>query len=63
MQCKLKHDSCRSTEIFLFAGQSLSYRTERASKQSILDMIDGWFSEHKYTTMNHIRKYPEYRPA
>lgn len=59
MQCEIKHDSCHSTEKFIFAGQNLGYRTENATEQSVTGRINSWFSEHKDTTMNDIRKYTQ----
>ncbi|XP_065077170.1 antigen 5 like allergen Cul n 1-like [Ochlerotatus camptorhynchus] len=61
MQCEMKHDECRSTARFKYAGQNLarSWTSGPLKKhnENIRVGILGWFSEHKDASMKFIRKY------
>lgn len=57
MQCKMEHDSCRSTEQLYFAGQNLGISTVIDDQQFVNQTITNWFAESQFTTMNDIRQF------
>uniref|UniRef100_T1E2V6 Putative salivary ag5 protein n=1 Tax=Psorophora albipes TaxID=869069 RepID=T1E2V6_9DIPT len=60
-QCEMKHDECRSTARFKYAGQNLARRwlNQRLPhyNDNIKTSIMGWFNEHKDASMQYIRSY------
>lgn len=60
--CVYKHDGCRATKTFRFAGQNIaSYPYQEATPdliQILAATVDLWFSEYNVTTMADIRKNP-----
>ncbi|XP_055611439.1 antigen 5 like allergen Cul n 1-like [Uranotaenia lowii] len=60
-QCDTKHDQCRSTERFKYAGQNigLSWNSRRlANYGSLLKrIVKKWFFEHKDASMEYINSF------
>ncbi|KAM7348616.1 venom allergen-1-like [Cochliomyia hominivorax] len=60
-QCRLKHDQCRNTNEFKFAGQNLAASSWRGMKRAITNVIESqiqmWFNEYKDGSMSIIKKY------
>uniref|UniRef100_A0A1I8PPD0 SCP domain-containing protein n=1 Tax=Stomoxys calcitrans TaxID=35570 RepID=A0A1I8PPD0_STOCA len=62
LQCDLKHDKCRRTPTHPYVGQnlaSLTWNTKELSIEEILTLlVDYWYKEHQYITMDHIKYFP-----
>ncbi|XP_005179141.1 antigen 5 like allergen Cul n 1 [Musca domestica] len=60
-QCEAKHDLCRNTDEFNFAGQNIAVRyfwnNQFDAGLTALDQIDQWFDEYKLASMKDIREY------
>ncbi|XP_034114677.1 antigen 5 like allergen Cul n 1-like [Drosophila albomicans] len=61
--CQMKHDGCRNTDAFQWAGQNL-YRGSSTGPlnktASLIQSVDMWYSEVKYTEQSYIDAYPGY---
>lgn len=58
-QCQMRHDQCRNTDKFKYAGQNLAYiggGTE-PNQVRIKTLIKVWFDEYKNASMDFIDKY------
>lgn len=60
MQCKMKHDECRSTKNFKYAGQNLAYRANSGAfeetENSLEKSIQGWYDEVNDAAQSDIDK-------
>lgn len=58
LQCQMRHDQCRSTSQFNFAGQNLAMRQTSAAtidvNESIRLSIDMWGSQHVHVRVSDI---------
>lgn len=59
--CVFKHDSCRATKKYPYAGQNLARRYNNIDYEdkdiAIEEMITKWFSENKDADMSYIKSY------
>lgn len=59
-QCKMKHDLCRSTKIYKYAGQNLAYRANSGDFESLNTLIEkvikGWYDEVKNAEKSDIER-------
>lgn len=59
-QCKMKHDSCRSTSEFKHAGQNLAYRANSGAFEHVEPLIEnvvkGWFKEVSHAALPDMEK-------
>lgn len=58
-QCEMRHDKCRNTHKFKYAGQNLAYMSGRAGKNSnrIKRLVRMWFNEYKNASETFIDRY------
>ncbi|XP_037938014.1 antigen 5 like allergen Cul n 1-like [Teleopsis dalmanni] len=60
-QCVMKHDQCRSTNSFKYAGQNLAnsawYGTTKTVRSLAMQHIQMWFDEYKDASMSYINSY------
>ncbi|XP_034114666.1 antigen 5 like allergen Cul n 1-like [Drosophila albomicans] len=59
--CQMKHDGCRNTDAFQWAGQNLAWigSTGPLNKTaSLIQSVDMWYSEVKDTEQSYIDAYP-----
>lgn len=60
--CDFKHDKCRNTAVYSFAGQNLAisyfYGMTKTIESLIMEGIAGWWNEFKDTTQAQLDKYP-----
>ena len=49
-QCEMKHDACRNTDKFQFAGQNLDYRSKTGTYENVQSFLENsikdWYDEH-----------------
>lgn len=58
-QCQMKHDKCRNTEKFQFAGQNLAIRSTTGflPTEMIIDRtLMSWFNEYKKANFDNIQE-------
>jgi hypothetical protein len=59
-QCKMKHDLCRSTKDYKYAGQNLAYRANSGEFETlnllIEKVIKGWYDEVENAAPSDIEK-------
>jgi Cysteine-rich secretory protein family len=59
-QCEMKHDECRNTKDFKFAGQNLCTRKKSKEFENLEGSIDNcittWFNEKEFATQDDIKK-------
>lgn len=59
--CEFKHDKCRSTDDFKYAGQNLAIvgqsKGYKPFRDAYEDLHTKWFLEHQHCDMKNIRKY------
>lgn len=57
-QCELKHDSCRNTNKFQYAGQNLDFRSKTGSYENVQSFLENsikdWYDEHLYADQSVI---------
>lgn len=60
-QCIMKHDQCRNTNQFKYAGQNLAVSSWKGMQRTVANVIDShiqmWFDEYKDCSMTYINKY------
>ncbi|XP_058120667.1 venom allergen 3-like [Anopheles coustani] len=60
--CDYKHDQCRNTAVYSYAGQNLAisyfYGMTKTVETLITEGIASWWSEYKDTTQGQLDKYP-----
>uniref|UniRef100_A0A182TT73 Venom allergen-1 n=1 Tax=Anopheles melas TaxID=34690 RepID=A0A182TT73_9DIPT len=60
--CTYKHDRCRNTAVFAYAGQNLAltqfYGMTMTIAQLVTSGISSWWSEYNVTTLDQINGYP-----
>ncbi|ALC49419.1 Ag5r [Drosophila busckii] len=59
--CEMKHDKCRKTDAFDYAGQNLAWMGWFAPLNATAEVIRGvdmWYAEVKDTKQSHIDAYP-----
>lgn len=65
-QCVMRHDQCRNTDAFRWAGQNLHTIWSSSNFTNIdtvtRNLIQSWFSEHVDTTLAHIDQFPSTSP-
>lgn len=62
MQCTMKHDKCRNTPEYKYAGQNLATSGMIGmwnATEKIERMIKMWYSEYNVTSIDDIKKYPK----
>ncbi|XP_075157843.1 antigen 5 like allergen Cul n 1-like [Haematobia irritans] len=60
-QCEMKHDACRNTKYFKFAGQNvarLAFRRKPNKRHLITKAINMWYNELSNSNMAHINSFP-----
>lgn len=59
-QCQMRHDSCRGTGAYKYAGQNLCTRKKSNEFENVETSIDNcismWFDEKAYASMNDINR-------
>lgn len=62
LQCYMAHDKCRRTPNYPYVGQNLAYlkwsHYDFELEEVLLFLIEYWFEEKKYMTMNDIKTMP-----
>ncbi|XP_061392084.1 antigen 5 like allergen Cul n 1-like [Musca vetustissima] len=62
LQCEMKHDKCRPTPDHRYVGQNLAFlhwsNFNLTTEMVVEFLIDYWFQEKRYMTMNDIVKFP-----
>lgn len=57
----MKHDNCRKTKNFLYAGQNLATRCRTPTYQSVQNVVEssmnGWFDEYKLLPAQYLNSY------
>ncbi|XP_063705347.1 antigen 5 like allergen Cul n 1-like [Culicoides brevitarsis] len=57
-QCEMKHDECRNTDKFHYAGQNLAYiGGGNSNAERIKALVRKWFEEYKDANSSFIDKY------
>ena len=65
--CIYKHDECRNTDTFPFAGQKIAKMTSNPNfmplESTLKQLFNGWFNEYKFANMGFINQMLRDRPG